>query len=93
MTTSLFARSLSQRLDRLVIDRTNLAGRFNVQLQWTPADGENPFDPGGIALPLADPSLPSVFTAIQEQLGLKLDSSKGPVEVIVVDSAVKPGQN
>jgi uncharacterized protein (TIGR03435 family) len=93
VTMSLFARSLSQRLDRLVIDRTNLAGRFNVQLRWTPADGENPLDPGGIALPPADPSLPSVFTAIQEQLGLKLESARGNVEVLVIDHVEQPTAN
>jgi uncharacterized protein (TIGR03435 family) len=93
VTMSLFARFLSQRLDRLVIDKTSLAGRFNVQLQWTPTEGENPFDPGGNALPPADPSRPSVFTAVQEQLGLKLESARGTVEILVIDHAEQPTAN
>jgi uncharacterized protein (TIGR03435 family) len=93
VTISLFAGFLSQRLDRLVIDRTNLAGRFNLQLQWTPTDGENPVDFWGNAFPPADPSRPSVFTAIQEQLGLKLESARGPVEVLVIDDVEQPTAN
>ena len=91
---SLFTNLISQRLDRRVIDRTGLAGRFDIQLQWTPGQGESPFDPGGNPVPApTDFSGPSIFTAIQEQLGLKLESTKGPVEVIVIDHAEKPSEN
>jgi uncharacterized protein (TIGR03435 family) len=95
---SRFATFLSQRLDRPILDKTNLAGRFDIELQWTPGAGENPFDPSGHSLaatvinragaPItADPSGPSVFTAIQEQLGLRLESARAPVDVLVIDRA------
>jgi uncharacterized protein (TIGR03435 family) len=101
---SQFATFFSQRLDRPIIDRTNLSGRFDIRLQWTPSAGENPFDPGGNRLPPAiidmsgatvtvDFSGPSVFSAIQEQLGLKLESAKAPVEVLVIDHVEKPSEN
>jgi uncharacterized protein (TIGR03435 family) len=93
VTLALFTRFLSQRLDRIVIDKTNLAGRFDIQLKWTPDEGEAPFDPGGNPLPPADSSGPSIFTAIQEQLGLKLESARGPVEVLVIDHVEQPTAN
>jgi uncharacterized protein (TIGR03435 family) len=91
---SLFSRLLSQRLDRTIIDETNLAGRYNVQLQWAPSPGEMPYGPGGNSLsPPADSSGPSVFAAIREQLGLELKSSRAPVEMFVIDHAEKPSEN
>jgi bla regulator protein blaR1 len=92
---SRFATLLSQRLDRTVIDKTNLTGRFDIRLQWTPDVGENPLSPSGDFLPPvpADASAPSVFTAIQEQLGLKLEAAKGPVDFLVIDHAEKPSEN
>jgi uncharacterized protein (TIGR03435 family) len=92
-TMTLFTRMLSQRLDRLIVDKTGLAGRFDIQLQWTPGVGEAVFDPLGNPLPPADSSGPSVFTALQEQLGLKLESTKAPVEVLVIDHVEKPDAN
>lgn len=76
-----------------MIDKTNLPGRFDIQLQWTPGVGEAPFGPGENPLPPADASGPSICTAIQEQLGLKLEASKGPVEVLVIDHIEKPSAN
>ena len=94
VTMPLFVRMLSQRLDRTVVDMTNLTGRFDLRLQWTPDVGETPFSPGGDLLPpAADSSSPSIFAAIQEQLGLKLESQKGPVEMLVIDSVEKPSAN
>jgi len=90
---SLFARFLSQRLDRLVIDRTNLPGRFDIQLSWTPGVGESPLDPGGYTLPPADVSGASVFTAIQEQLGLRLEPAREPVDLILIDHVEQPSEN
>jgi uncharacterized protein (TIGR03435 family) len=90
-----FATILSRTaLDRLAIDKTNLAGRFDIQLQWAFDTRESPSDPGGTTPSPASPSdYPSIFTAIQEQLGLKLESSRGPVEVLVIDHAERPSQN
>jgi uncharacterized protein (TIGR03435 family) len=83
-TVSTFANVLSGVLGRKVIDKTGLEGNFDVDLHWTPderADAQ-PDDAG-----------PSVFTAIQEQLGLRLEASKGPVEVLVIDRADRPTEN
>jgi uncharacterized protein (TIGR03435 family) len=79
-------------LSRPVIDKTELKGLWNFKLEWTPEAGlrtavsEPP-------PPSADASKPSIFTAVQEQLGLKLESVKRPVEVLIVDRAEKPGGN
>jgi uncharacterized protein (TIGR03435 family) len=69
---------------RYVIDKTGLAGRYDFELQWTPDD--TPADS-----PLAGG--PSIFTAVEEQLGLKLESARAPVDVLVVDSAEQPSPN
>jgi uncharacterized protein (TIGR03435 family) len=92
-TMPLFARMLSQRLDRLVVDSTGLSGRFDIQLHWTPDAGEVPYGPGGNALPVTDTYGPSIFSAVQEQLGLKLESATALVEFIVIDSVEKPSEN
>ena len=94
-TMALFTRFLSQRLGRTIIDKTNLTGRFDIQLQWTPGVGENPFDPGGRTLPQRQPDSAdlSIFTAIQHQLGLKLESTKGPVDFLVIDRVEQPSPN
>jgi uncharacterized protein (TIGR03435 family) len=75
------ATSLAPFVNRLTVDRTGLAGGYDIELTWTPE-----------AAPSAD-GLPSIFTALQEQLGLKLVSEKGRVEVIVVDRVAEPSAN
>ena len=88
---------LNRLMDRPVIDKTGLAGYFNVKLQFAPesaprtAFGAAPAN----SLPDAPPATsdPSIFTAIQEQLGLKLESTKESVEVLVIDSAQRPSEN
>jgi uncharacterized protein (TIGR03435 family) len=90
-TLANLASLLSNILGRKVIDKTGLAGDYDMTLKWTPDDYQPPpLKPNG---PPPDPNSPSIFTAVQEQLGLKLESSKGPVEVIVVDSVQKPSEN
>lgn len=90
---SLLVRFLSQRLDRPVVDHTGLSGRYDFLLQWTPEVGEAKVDPGGNPLPGGDTTGPSIFSAIQEQLGLRLESTKGPVELLVIDSVEMPDEN
>ena len=91
-----FAGVMQAHLDRPVVDQTGLKGRFDFQLQWTP--DETPFaSPGGPGEPPkpsegAD-SLPDLFTAIQQQLGLKVESTKAQVDVLVIDKVEKPSEN
>lgn len=85
-----------QRLGRTIVDKTGLTGKYDFVLQWSP-DHELAPTPGGgsgdAGAPPADASGPSLFTALQEQLGLKLESQKGPVEMIVIDHIEKPSAN
>jgi uncharacterized protein (TIGR03435 family) len=69
---------------RYVIDKTGLTGRYDFELHWTPDD-----TPADSALAGG----PSIFTALQEQLGLKLESARAPVDVLVIDSAEQPSPN
>jgi uncharacterized protein (TIGR03435 family) len=91
------ATLLSGRVGRTVIDRTGLMGAFDVDLAWTPDQmpqtPPGPPPPGAPPLPPIDPNGPSLFTAVQEQLGLKLESSKGPVDVVVIDSIEQPTED
>jgi bla regulator protein blaR1 len=95
----MLTNALSNQLGRPVVDRTGLKGPFDLKLEWTPDPGQGggqfggPLPPGVDAPPPPDPNGPSIFTAIQEQLGLRLESSKGPVETIVIDKAEKPSAN
>jgi uncharacterized protein (TIGR03435 family) len=80
-------------LDRPVIDQTGLAGRFDFSLTWTPDDFQFPGlqRPPGAVDPAA--TAPNLFTAIQEQLGLRLESTRAQAEVLVIDKAEKPTEN
>lgn len=82
-------------LDRPVVDRTGLQGRFDFTLNWTP--DESQFRGMGVTIPPTantDPNAPpGLFTAIQEQLGLKLDRGNAPVDVFVIDRVEKPSDN
>ena len=85
------ASLLSNILGKRVLDKTGLSGDYDMTLKWTPDDYQPP--PLKPNAPPPDPNNPSIFTALQEQLGLKLESSKGPVEVLVIDSVQKPSEN
>ena len=95
-TITQFAQRLSGRLDRTVIDRTGIAGKFNFHVEFTPDPrmAGQPF-PGRDSVP--EPSHadagPNLFTAVQEQLGLKLQSAKGAVDVLVIDHVERPSEN
>src|SRR5208282_776712 len=87
---------LTQHLGRTVLDQTGLKGKYDYTLQWTRDEYENAIvgaAAGTDAAPSPDSSPPSIFTAIQEQLGLKLESTKGPVEIIVINHVERPSEN
>lgn len=70
---------------RPIVDRTGLTGLYDFTLRWAPLDASVPTDPGE--------QLPSLFTALEEQLGLKLIPGKAQMEIIVVDSVERPSEN
>ena len=80
---------LSPMVGRTTVDRTQLAGTFDYTLNWA-ADQFQDRTASPDRERLLDPNGPSIFTALQEQLGLRLESTKGPVEVIVIDHIEKP---
>jgi uncharacterized protein (TIGR03435 family) len=90
---SYLANGLAISLRRAVVDRTNLTGLYDFKLQWAQDPMMLGITASGGANRSSAPSGPSIFTAVQEQLGLKLESSKGPVEVLVIDSLSKPTEN
>jgi uncharacterized protein (TIGR03435 family) len=77
-------------LDRPVLDKTGLTGNFDFDLVWTP--DETQFGGRGASMP-GDPDAPNIFTAFQEQLGLKLEPQKALVDVLVIDGVEKPSGN
>ncbi len=89
------ASSIVQFVQRSVVDRTGLSGAYDFELKWTPDQlpprpgmpADQPFRMNGVEI---DPNGPSIFTAVQEQLGLKLDAQRGPVEVLVIDHVERP---
>jgi len=88
---------LSRTLGRTVVDKTGLTGKFDISAHWTPDQAQMMQAlPGGAPpgmQPQFDPNGPSIFTALQEQLGLKLESQKGPVDMIVIDHVERPSEN
>lgn len=98
MAMTELARSLGPLVNRIVTDKTGLKGEYDFQVSYTPegrggALGIPGGPPLGVDAPAGDPNSPSLFTALQEQLGLKLDSQKGPVEVLVIDSVEQPTED
>ena len=92
------AYQLSSELGRSVANRTGLNGRYDFELKWTPAPGDGGLEALGLppqvdAPAAADSSAPTIFTALQEQLGLKLESTRGPVDVLTVQRAERPSEN
>jgi uncharacterized protein (TIGR03435 family) len=91
LTLDTVARVLSRQFERDVLNRTGLNGKYDFELDWTPdagpcsaAESEGATEPFG---------RPSIFTAVQEQLGLKLEPAKGPVEMLVIDRVSRPSEN
>lgn len=85
--TSVLQRAI---LDRPVVDKTGLSGRYDFHLEWTPDDSQF-----GGRLPRGTPDSdrPGLFTAMQEQLGLKIVAAKGPLDVLVIDRVNRPSEN
>jgi uncharacterized protein (TIGR03435 family) len=83
------------QMDRRVIDKTGLTGRYDIHLEYSRESSVrlllNGADAAG-ALP-PDPGGESIFSAVQSQLGLRLQSDKAPIDVIVVDSIERPSEN
>jgi len=90
LQASAFAQAFTGPAGRMVVDRTGLTGGWDFELTFAPENRSGP--PGADAAPV-DPNAPSFFTAIQEQLGLKLEPTKGPVDVLVIDSVEKPTED
>jgi uncharacterized protein (TIGR03435 family) len=93
VTIAMFASVLSGSAGRTVIDRTGLTGSFDIEMNFDPSSTAQA-PPGAPPGPQPiDASKPSIFTALQEQLGLKLEPTRGPVDVLVVDQAERPTPN
>lgn len=84
--------SMMQRavLDRPVVDKTGLTARYDFDLEWAP--DESQFS-GRVTVAASEPPKPDLFAALQQQLGLRLEASKGPVEALVIDRAGRPSAN
>jgi uncharacterized protein (TIGR03435 family) len=85
-----FASVLQRAIvDRPVVDKTGLTGRYDFDLEWAPDESQF----GGEVSPSTDAAIPPLFTALQQQLGLRLVATRGPIEAIVVDHAEGPSAN
>ena len=87
---SYLAETLSFLLGRVVEDSTGLTGAFDYKLEWMPDEAQVSSDENPTTI---DSNVPSLFSALQEQLGLRLESRKGPVEILIVDRAEKASEN
>jgi len=98
ISMSQLADGLTNILGRPVIDKSGFAGAFDVRLEFS-REGTQPMGAAGFGTPgappvtLPDNNGPTIFTALQEQLGLKLESQKGPADLLVIDHAEKPSEN
>ena len=93
MPMDMLVRQLSQNVGRTVLDKTELTGNYDIELSFSAEAG-----PGGLpgspdAVAGTGANGPTIFTAVQEQLGLKLEPAKGPVKILAVDSVSKPTEN
>jgi uncharacterized protein (TIGR03435 family) len=86
LNSAMMAQAFNGPTQRMVVDRTGLAGSWDFDLRFVPRNR-------GVDASPADPDLPDFFTAVQEQLGLKLESTKGPVDVLVIDSVERPAED
>ena len=93
-SVALLAEELAKNVGRVVVDKSGLEGRYDLSLKWAPDGGAaSGSSASGQTPSVPDSSGPSIFTALQEQLGLKLESQKGPVQVLVIDHVEMPSEN
>ena len=92
VTLASVARSLSNQLDRNVIDETELTGTYDLQLKWSPEESA-PLNADAGQSSISDAAAPSIFIALQDQLGLKLIPAKRPVPTLMVDHIEQPSEN
>ena len=94
ITTEGLIRWLSNTTGRTIVDKTGFTGTFDAKLEYLPEMAQNvkPTDDGAPA-PALENAAPSLFTALQERLGLKLESERGPVEILVIDRIERPTEN
>jgi uncharacterized protein (TIGR03435 family) len=78
---------------RVVIDKTGLSGTYDFNLKWTPMEATAPSSGSAGTAPSSDAEGASLFTAIEEQLGLKLVATKGPGQVLIIDHIERPSEN
>jgi uncharacterized protein (TIGR03435 family) len=93
MTMAQLAGMLTNDVGRPVLDRTNLDSAYDLELEWSSDLGLRQAPPGSAGADRLTPDGLSLFTALQEQLGLRLESTRGPVTVLVVDRAEAPAPN
>ena len=94
MTMEMLVRMMSNQLGRPITDKTGLTGAYDIDLQWTPdrmPTGVNL--PPGVQLPPVDPNGPDLFTALQEQLGLRLEATTQPGQALIIERIEKPSEN
>jgi uncharacterized protein (TIGR03435 family) len=92
VSMSMFINFLSRYLGRPIFDGTGLLGSYDFKMTWTPGETEQTLPAGENAAPV-DSSATSIFSALQDQLGLKLESKTVPIEVFVIDHVERPSEN
>jgi uncharacterized protein (TIGR03435 family) len=91
LTMARFAEMLARDAGRPVFDRTGLEGSYDIRLTFA---ADRAFGPSGVSQPPPSADLPVLFTALTEQLGLRLEPTRGPIDLLVVDSALRqPTEN
>ncbi|HLY43367.1 MAG TPA: TIGR03435 family protein [Terracidiphilus sp.] len=91
-TIDALTAALTQQVEHPVLDKTALTGHYDFKLRWTPDNTPSTAGADGTSA-ASDNSAPDLFTAVQEQLGLKLESRKEPLDVVVIDRIEKPSEN
>lgn len=92
VSMSMFINFLSRYLGRPIFDGTGLGGSYDFKMTWTPGETEQALPAGDNAAPV-DSAVTSIFSALQDQLGLKLESKTVPIEVFVIDHVERPSEN